>query len=280
MYIECFTTALKLSQAAYHLPNRMAGTLLDNYKNKGLWLVEVFNVVYKGKADLKPNKQIGTIKVNDGVNDQYLYKVEKIDKRNPSIQHLDEIVLTGPRIASISAQDSLTIDVDLFCGVYKDSFCIYPTSDSVNICSPLERKITSKDGKGEIYLFYAIFDKATVAHLKVKCLADGNFTAEVYGVIAASTSKIRTMESLSMLFIKKPSDKIKVGPCKIFPLSRSIVAVPLESELFLDIHLMTSDEHNIYEGTVKFQAEQTGTCKKIVLGERCKIQVTVTWKST
>lgn len=244
--------------------------------------MEVFNVVYKGKDELKPNKQLGTIKVNDGVNDHYLYKVEKVDKRKPSIQHLDEIVLTGPRIASISAQDSLAIDVDLFCGAYKDSFCIYncPASNLVNKSYALERKITSEDGKGEICLFYAIFSNATTAHLEVKWLADYKGTTEVCGVIAASTSKIRTMESLSMLFIKKPSDKIKVGPCKIFPLSRSIVAVPLESELLLDISLMASDEQNIYQGTVKFQAEQAGTRKQIVFGERCKIQVKVTWKST
>lgn len=80
----------------------------------------MFKVVYQGHDDVKPDRQIDTIKVNDEVNDHYLYKVDKKDRRKVTIQYLDEVVLTGPRIAAISAENSLTIDVDLFRGAYKD----------------------------------------------------------------------------------------------------------------------------------------------------------------
>lgn len=249
-------------------------------KGNGLWLAEVFNVVYKGHDELKPIEQMGTIKVKDEVNEQFLYKVSRTEKRRPVIQHLDEVVLTGPRIASISAKGSLTLDVDLFHGVCKNSFHISNCrrDDSLEICSPLERKITLEDGRGDISVFYAIFDNATEAHLEVKLFADNDFTKEVCGVVAATTSKIKTREYSSLLFVKKPSDKVKVGSSKQLPLSRSIVAVPLDSELFLDIHLRTSDEHVIFEDTFKFWAERAGTRKELRNGKNCKIQVKVTWK--
>ncbi|XP_074347638.1 uncharacterized protein LOC141686504 [Apium graveolens] len=244
----------------------------------GLWLAEVFKVVYHGHEELTPHRQIGTIKVNDELNEHYLYKVGRTDKRKPSIRHMDEVMLTGPRISSISTENSLTIDVDLFRGAYKDTFYIKDilNDDSVKICYPLQRRIISKDGRGEIVILYAIYDNAIEAQLEIKLLADDNFTLEVYGVVAASTTKLDSFEHISMLFLKKPDDKIKVRRRRLLPLSRSIVAVPLETELIVDIHLLTGDENHIFEGTVKFKAERGGTRRQLVEGKKCKILVEVT----
>lgn len=243
---------------------------------KGLWLMEVFKVVYHNRFESKPNRQFGTIKIDDGVNCQYLYKVNRMYKHKPLVQHMDELVLTGPRNASISANKSITIDVNLFGGTYKDSFYI-STNDTLEICSPLERRIISKDGRGEIIVLYAIFNNATQAHVEVRFLAHDDFTTEIYGVVAASTSKIESSEHTSLLFAKKPSDKIKVQHCKLLPLSRSIIAVPLNSKLNLAIRMMIGDDTNLFEKIVTFQAERTGTHKQLVEGKSCKIQVKVTW---
>ncbi|KAL8134007.1 uncharacterized protein LOC141714580 [Apium graveolens] len=226
-----------------------------------------------------PNEQVGTIKVKDEVNEHFLYKASRTDKRKTPIQHLDEIVLTGPRETSISAKGPLTLIVDLFYGAYKDTFHIRdcPSNDWIEKCAPLEREITSQDGRGDVYIFYAIFDNATEARLEVKLLADNNITNEVCGVVASSSSKIKSLEYSSMLFVKKPSDKVKVGRSKLLPLSTNIVAVPLDSELFLDIHLKTSVEHVIFEDTFKFRAERAGTRKELKNGKNCKIQVKVIW---
>lgn len=249
-------------------------------KEKGLWLAEVFNVVYRGRDKIEPHKQIGTIKVSDDVNGHYLYKVEDVDQRKPSLQQIDELLLSGPTKSSISAEESLTIDVDLFGGAFKDSLYIddCPSDDSLKTGSPLEMKIVSEDGTGEIYVLYAVFDNAIEAQLEVKFLADDDFPIQVYGCVAASTSKIEAPGYSSMLFLERPCGKIEVGPSKLLPLSRSIVAVPLEFELLVDMHLMTGDEIDIYEDTVSFQAQRTGTSIKVVTGKKCKIEVKVCWK--
>ncbi|KAK1356657.1 hypothetical protein POM88_049913 [Heracleum sosnowskyi] len=137
-------------------------------KEKRLWLAEVFNVVYRGRDNIKPQKQIGMIKVSDDVNDHYFYKVEEVDEGKPSLQQIDELVLSGPTKSSISAEDSLKIDVDLFGGAFKDALYIddCPTDDFLKKGSPLEMKIVSEDGTGEIYVLYAVFDNAIEAQLE------------------------------------------------------------------------------------------------------------------
>ncbi|KAK1361734.1 hypothetical protein POM88_046208 [Heracleum sosnowskyi] len=124
---------------------------------------------------------------------------------------------------------------------------------------------------GDVYVFFAIFDNATEAHLEVKLFVDNNITNEFYGVVAASSTKIKSLEYSSMLFVRKPSEKVKIGRSKLLPLSRSIVAMSLDSELFLNIYLETSEEHVIIEDSFKFQAERAGTRKELKNGKNCKI---------
>ncbi|XP_017220477.1 uncharacterized protein LOC108197382 [Daucus carota subsp. sativus] len=246
---------------------------------KGLWLADVFNVLYRGCDMIMPEKQIGTIKVSDDQNDHYLYKVVDADMTKSSLQQIDELMLNGPEISSISAEDSLKIDVDLFCGAFKDTLYIddCPSDDSIETDSPLEMKIVSEDGKGEIYLLYAIFDNAVEAHLEVKLFA----TFEVYGCIAASTSKIEVPGYAHMLFLERPYSKTKAGPLNppnLLLHSKSVVAVPLESELLVDIHLMRGDEIDIHEGTVSFVAKRTGISTEVVRGAKWKIELEICWK--
>ena len=125
-------------------------TLIYVLKDKGLWLADVFNVLYRGCDMIMPEKQIGTIKVSDDQNDHYLYKVVDADMTKSSLQQIDEqLMLNGPEISSISAEDSLKIDVDLFCGAFKDTLYIddCPSDDSIETDSPLEIKIVSEYGK-------------------------------------------------------------------------------------------------------------------------------------
>lgn len=179
-----------------------------------MWLLEVFNIVYKGQIELKSHQQIGTIKVSNEVNTHYLYKVNfrKAEKRKPLMKCCDEFVLSGPNIGSISAKGSITVDIDLFCGAYKESFTFYNCSLSPYTVPswPIEKKIKSKDGLGEICIMYAIFDNATEANIKIQFFTDDGYNPEVYGVVTASTSDIEPLEFSSMLFIKKSRDKIKV----------------------------------------------------------------------
>lgn len=59
-----------------------------------------------------------------------------------------------------------------------------PTDDSLEVCSPLQRKIISKEGRGEIGVLFAIFKNATEACLEVKFLPDDDFATGLYGAIS------------------------------------------------------------------------------------------------
>lgn len=241
--------------------------------------MEVFNVVYKGRKELNPNQQIGTIKVNDGVHDHYLYNVSTVDEQMPSVEQNDEIVLSGPHLQPLSAKGCLTFHVKLFCDGFEDTFTLYncPDNTSIEKCAPIETKITSKDGRGEISLLYAVFNNATEAHIEVEFIPmSPDFKPEVFGVVVASTSVIYTLEYSSMLFVKKKSNMTKVAGNK-FPLSRSLVAVPLGSELYLDMHLKMADGESLVRGTATFQACRDGRFSEDVMGKNCKFVVKVDW---
>ncbi|KAK1400402.1 hypothetical protein POM88_000014 [Heracleum sosnowskyi] len=243
-----------------------------------LYLAEVFNVIYLGPDEIKPEKQIGTIVVSDVYLSQHLYQVESVDMNRPAIQPRDELILTSPHEDSISSRGRLNIEVDLFCGDYKSSICYkwFPSNKGLDNC-PLEKRILSKDGTGEILVLYALFNNAMEAHLEIELLTNDESAINVHGVIAASSSAILQPGYSSMVFMKKPSYGIKVGHKEQIPLSRSVVAVPYESTLFLDFHLLDDDENDIVEGFFEFLATPGSETEQRFKGAKGEIVATVTW---
>lgn len=238
----------------------------------------MFNVIYLGRGEINPEKQIGTIKVDDGTTSHYLYKVNDVDTSRPTIQPGDELVLTGPNVRSISSNGPLEIDFDMFCGDYKDSICYecYPWNQRLRN-KPIEKRIISKDGTGEILVLYSLFSNSVEAHLKIELLTnDNSAAANLHGVIAANISDIDRPAFSSMIFLKKPGYGINVGRGDQIPLSRSIVAVPYESVLFLDFHLVTGDD-DIVEGYLEFNVEPSYELVKRFSGEKGEFIATVTF---
>ncbi|KAK1400427.1 hypothetical protein POM88_000032 [Heracleum sosnowskyi] len=197
-----------------------------------LYLAEVFNVIYLGPDEIKPEKQIGTIVISDDYSSQYLYQVESVDMNRPAIQPRDELILTGPHEESISRS------------------------------CPLEKRILSKDGTGEILVLCALFNNAMEAHLEIELLTNDESAINGHGVVAASTSAILQPGFSSTVFMKKPSSGMNVGHKEQIPLSRSVIAVPYESTLFLDFHLLDDDENDIVEGFVEFLAKPGSESKQ------------------
>ncbi|KAK1400396.1 hypothetical protein POM88_000001 [Heracleum sosnowskyi] len=245
---------------------------------QGLYLAEVFNVIYLGPDEIKPEKQIGTIVVSDVHSSQYLYQVESVDMNRPAIQPRDELILRGPDKESISSEGRLKIEVDLFCGDYKSSICYkwFPVDKELHN-SPLEKRILSKDGSGEILVLYALFNNAMEAHLEIELLTSDESAINVHGVVAASTSAILQPAFSSMVFMKKPSSGMNVRHKERIPLSRSVIAVPYESTLFLDFHLLDDDENDIVAGFVEFLAKPGSESKQRFKGAKGEILATVTW---
>ncbi|KAK1370975.1 hypothetical protein POM88_037067 [Heracleum sosnowskyi] len=81
----------------------------------------------------------------------------------------------------------------------------------------------------------------------------------------------------SMVFLKKPNFGINVGHKEQIPLSRSVVAVPYESVLYIDFHLIDDDDNDVVEGCVVFDAIPGSEPEKRFKGKKAEIVATVTW---
>lgn len=243
----------------------------------GLYRAEVFNVIYQGEEEVKAEKQIGTITVSDGRRCQYLYSVDCVDTTRPSIEPGDEIILTGPKVG-IRSSGPLSIDFDLFCGDYKDSIYLecYP-STSLMQNAPREKRILSKDGTGEIVVLYALFDDAMEANVEIKLLTNDNSdVSDFHGVVAATISDFDQPGFTSFLFSRKPCNGIHVTHGELIPLSKSIIAVPFKSSLFLELNLLNDNEEFIHD-IVEFHADPSCESVERLSSKKGDIIIEITW---
>lgn len=241
--------------------------------------MEVFNIIYLGNDEIEPNKQLGTITLFHGAGVQYLYKVEKVDSSMPPIRYGDAIDLTvkGPTSFSGEDDDYAYMEFDLFSGAYKGIVDLP--------CSPYDDKhevslgcvqLRSTDCTGHVFVNIGHFANAAIASLEVRLL--DNFAAtNIYGVIFASNSKLDSSDSATVLFRKRPGNLLNVGPdCLIIPLSKSLVGVPLHSELYVELFLNVNGDN--HKAIVSFDAKESGKdeiCTTTDMGAR--IHVNVTW---
>lgn len=99
--------------------------------------------------------------------------------------------------------------------------------------------------------FYA---HATIADVEVR--VNRYDSPNVHGHVAASNSKLDAHMATSMLFLNKQHRGIPVGNDGLIPLSRSLVAVPFNSVLYLDISLVVDGQD--LSTTMRFPAHKTG----------------------
>lgn len=133
----------------------------------------------------------------------------------------------------------------------------------------------------------ALFERAAEACVKIE-LCNFNSNSDdihLFGVIRAGTSAIKHPAYTSLLYFKDyadPGEKIQVRPGHdtLIPLSRNFVAVPLESELILEIVLLGDDSEKIVVDTVTFPAKegQPFSESKPIKCSRGEIIVEVSWR--
>ncbi|KAK1402520.1 hypothetical protein POM88_002125 [Heracleum sosnowskyi] len=240
--------------------------------NRGRFLAEVFSVLYHGKTEVTPDKQLGTIKVRNHRYHHFIYNVDKLDRGKASIKHGDELTLTGPTLAPVSCPSGyLVIEVDLFCGAFKGSTRIDWAPVPGDECKSLKRDFVSKDG--QISVFLGMFFYATEALIEFSLSTKDSSDICVGGRIAARTSKFRDQKFSSLLFLE--TGQIKVHSGESIPLSRSLTVVPLGYKMFLDIRLV-SDGETVSE-TLEFDASLDGTYHKTLPGTKCEIKAKVIW---
>ncbi|KAF8395602.1 hypothetical protein HHK36_019552 [Tetracentron sinense] len=134
------------------------------------------------------------------------------------------------------------------------------TVNAINV--PIYENVLGDHGFGSVRVSYIVFSDAVEATVEVTLIiGDEEVPAHVYGSISAGTCN--SLEE-SVLF-KKGSDHIDAR--QLIPLSRSLVAVPLNSVFIVranlwDYKAISSDV--IARGTAEFIAQLSGTFEKCI----------------
>ncbi|XP_057956718.1 60 kDa jasmonate-induced protein-like [Malania oleifera] len=252
----------------------------DRYRRLGHALVEVFSVRIN---DIDGESHLyGTIKVIDGLSLQYIYDRKREDPELVSAG--DAILLTGPA-RSISAYDSFTIDVNLMDDsktstndeVIRELFTwnVYLTASNV-YNEPMTDKVVGKNGSATVD--YIVMSNAVQANVEITLInGDGKDLIELNGFVTARGDEF---VNECMLFRKTNNENIEVRCGQLIPMSRSTIAVPLDSSLVVKAELIDRDRdtnHEIANGAAVFPTNLSGTYTENILGNNGEIQVKVTW---
>lgn len=255
-------------------------------EGEGRPLAEVFALTINNIDNENPGDLYGTVKVTDALMSQYIYN--RVRENSESIRPGENALLTGPDVQAISASDSFTIEVAL---MDKDAdlspddpishghIAWNVNSPTNNYDVPISKKINGQYGSATVV--YAVLGNAVQATVQVTLIdADGENPAEVFGLLTATNSKF-SGDFESVLFKRNSAAYASVGPGQLIPLSRSIVAVPLDSNLIVGADLLDYDflsaNDEIAKGTANFPARLSGTSQLNISGKYGQIQVKVTW---
>lgn len=233
-------------------------------------------MVYLGPDKVMPEMLLGTAKLSYDGAERCLYKVVEVDPRQPALQYMDDIVVQY-KAPPINFTE-LNMQFDLFDDAYKGSINFEWDPPEVDYNAFCEDRIRSVDGFGEISVLYGLFSNGTVASIELKLL--NNSVADVYGVVAASNSNLPSPACISLLYVKKPDNKTKVGDGGLIPLTRSCVGVPMDSKLYVYISLHLDDVE--CKCRLEFDALRAGKIEETLefdstWGKKLRMQVTVAW---
>lgn len=238
------------------------------------FIAEIFKVVYKGK-EVEPEKQLGTIIVKNRKYHHFLYNGDDAYRCKLSIKNDDELILTGPSLASITCPSGhLVIDVDLFCGAFKESINVnWIPSHHGEECHYGEKSIKSRyDDDDEILIYFGMFYRATEAVVEISLFTTDGSVVEFCGSVTAHTSAEDGTKYSSLLF-----SYMEVQSEEPIPLSRSIVAVPMKSQLSVKIDFSSNDKSVQFDKILIFDPKLVGAEEKKIPGTNCEIFAKVTW---
>ncbi|KAK1381874.1 hypothetical protein POM88_019609 [Heracleum sosnowskyi] len=237
-------------------------------------LMEVLNMTYLGNDKVKPEKQLGTIKLYTGRGLQYLYNVEHVDTRKPPIKYGDPIplIIKGPTPTIFD--DFVYLDFDLFCGTFKGIQQL-EWEPCVREVSRKRVLFQSVDGTGWVLVNIGRFTSASVINVKFN-LINNPTDANVSGVVFAANSELDLPSCASVLFLKNPGDEIQVGPDGVIPLSKAFVGVPLDCQLSLRVHLIINGQP--YINMLRFNPIEEGVVEEFIPNKKeAKVHIQVTW---
>ncbi|XP_074363736.1 uncharacterized protein LOC141704389 [Apium graveolens] len=239
-------------------------------------MLEIVGIVYLGEVNVEPRNQLGRIYMASPVGILDIYNVGQVDEEDTreTLQPGDEFDVKDIKGPIPFQNDCNSLDIDLFHGAFKghiyDVFAnkqFYSRDDAYL----QEVKLASTDGTGDIVLLMGFYAHATIARVEVRLKT--SVAVNVHGCISASNTELDKCRATSVLFLKQQQKRIIVGTDGLIPLSRSLVAVPYDSQLFLNISLVV-DGH-LLEPTISFFARKTGVSTKSFQN----LSVTVNWEA-
>ncbi|XP_062201344.1 60 kDa jasmonate-induced protein-like isoform X2 [Phragmites australis] len=221
---------------------------------------------------------IGTIAVFDGIRGQIIYKQDLHLQRTLE----GEMVLTGPYRA-ISADGSFVIKVDIDSAGEPStigasgnaggtlSWDCYDDGANAVYDVPLTWPISTAHGPVEVT--YAVLTNAVEATVQVRLLLVAEAGTFIHGKV---TARSKAFDVASVLFSHDSEDKVAIASDdSTVPLSRSVVAVPLNSPLEVEASFHTPE--GIVRGKFELYPELSGEHVKSVFTEHGEIEVKVTW---
>lgn len=236
-------------------------------------MLEIIGIIYRGRDVVEPKNQLGRISMYTPAGVLDIYNVDKVDDTRETIKHGDEFDIMDIKGPVPFANECNSLEYDLFCGAYKGHIFEFFNEwrfDDRDSAFLEKIKLKSIDGTGDIILLMGFYAHATIADVEVRVISSDS--SKVYGYVAASNNCLDVPMTTSMLFLKKKNKEIPVGTDGLVPLSRSLVAVPSESVLYLDIYLVVSGQY--LSTTMRFPARKIGVTKP---KNYKNVSVTVKW---
>ncbi|KAM3465040.1 hypothetical protein MY5147_009369 [Beauveria neobassiana] len=258
-------------------PRRQAQALIPSGRPlvEILWL-EIDNIDKEDPGDL-----YGTITATDGLSSQYLYNVDRADDQ--SVSPGDRVALTGPS-RTISAAGSFVIDFNLVDKdsdvsnddeIIKDqlSWNVYNASNQYDV--PIPKPISGAYGQGKVD--YVVMSNAAEALVEVVMVnGDNEDPANVFGTVRVHSKFVQRQ-----LFQKADNEHIEIGQGKKIPLSRAVMAVPMDDTLEVHVDLTDHDPEsfndNIATGSVSFKPQVLRSASLPIPGQNGNVEVRVAW---
>ncbi|KAI9082809.1 hypothetical protein K1719_035139 [Acacia pycnantha] len=212
-------------------PKRRVATNNDGQCFLGVPLVQVFTVQINNIDDKDTRQLCGTITVDNGLYTESLY--DRTSDNYESIKPGQNASLIGPS-ESVSAFGNVIVKLLLTNKgtLSGDSAIINQVIswDSANMADVYDELISQKlddSGRGSVTANYAVLRNAAAARVTVTVLE----TTKVYGHVSACYDKWEDPKTTCMLFDKTSDNYVDVRRLETIPMSRSVVAVPLDRSL-------------------------------------------------
>ncbi|KGQ09267.1 Protein synthesis inhibitor I [Beauveria bassiana D1-5] len=290
MNIDSVTTAaaligilLRYSINTSYGPRRLARALIP----EGRPLAEILWVDVGNIDSEEPGDLYGSITATDGLSSQYVYNVDKANYQ--SIYPHTSVVLTGPSRA-ISAASSFVIDLNLMDkdDLSRDdkisqgqiSWNVYDPSNTYDV--PRQTSITGAYGQATVN--YVVMSNAAEAVVEVILInGDEETPADIFGNIRVD-SKFVQRDLLNRFpggIYRTGEGYISLRPEEHTPLSRAVMAVPMDDSLKVHVRLWDHDDlspnDEVAKGMAEFRPQLFQSTKETITGDYGSVEVRVTW---